>query len=247
MGAGTFGGPQVKIFQDEVGIIGGYHCPVSTLFGPDKQYWNIAASLWGFYYGELARLGSTAIAASQLIGYPAGAWSIHGQPVQRNFPCVSLMDWRGNGSDTARTWALQMTIDVLGNGKKKVFPVMGGGGGHAHPVTGHGLTAAGGSAPTDRHGSDHSPAQPGASLLPPWPLASTVYSIGFELLDTGKRVVLVSNTNISAASITVHGAAGSTMHTVDASAGTPPLSQYFRFHATFSFDEVVSLPRCVLP
>jgi len=33
-----------------------------------------------------------------------------------------MMDWRGNGSDTARTWALQMTIDILGNEEKKVFP-----------------------------------------------------------------------------------------------------------------------------
>jgi hypothetical protein len=45
-----------------------------------------------------------------------------GKPVANNFPCVSMMDWRGNGSDTARTWALQMTIDILGNEEKKVFP-----------------------------------------------------------------------------------------------------------------------------
>ena len=43
-----------------------------------------------------------------------------GKPVNNNFPCVSMMDWRGNGSDTARTWALQLTIDVLGNGEKHV-------------------------------------------------------------------------------------------------------------------------------
>ena len=49
----------VKINVDEVGIIGGRYCPVKTLFTTDKAYWNIAASLWGYYYGELARLGST--------------------------------------------------------------------------------------------------------------------------------------------------------------------------------------------
>ena len=32
-----------------------------------------------------------------------------------------LKDWRGAGQDTARTWALQMTIDILGNGPKRVF------------------------------------------------------------------------------------------------------------------------------
>jgi hypothetical protein len=56
------------------GIIGGSHCPVATLFSSDKSYWNVAASLWGYYYGELARLGTAAIAASQLTGYPPNTW-----------------------------------------------------------------------------------------------------------------------------------------------------------------------------
>ena len=48
--------------------------PIDTLFTTDKAYWNIAASLWGYYYGELARLGTSAIAASQLTGYPPATW-----------------------------------------------------------------------------------------------------------------------------------------------------------------------------
>ena len=104
--------------------------------------------------------------------------------MNNNFPCVSMMDWRGNGSDTARTWALQMTIDVLGNEPKKVVPTTVSGG-----ATGGG-----------------------------WPLPSTGYSIGFELAS-GQQVVLLSNTNASAASVSVAGAAGATSHTVDASAG----------------------------
>ena len=99
--AGSFGGTSVKLNVDEVGIIGGSYCPVDTLFSSDKSYWNVAASLWGYYYGELARLGSTAIAASQLTGYPADTWEgivmPGGRPVDNNFPCVSMMDWRGNG------------------------------------------------------------------------------------------------------------------------------------------------------
>jgi hypothetical protein len=110
--ASGFGGKDVKINVDEVGIIGGHYCPVATLFTSNKIYWNVAASLWGYYYGELARLGTTAIAASQLTGYPAATWAgvvmPGGKTVNNNFPCVSMMDWRGNGSDTARTWALQM-------------------------------------------------------------------------------------------------------------------------------------------
>lgn len=114
-----------------------------------------------YYYGELARLGSEAIAASQLTGYPKATWTIHGAPVNNNFPCVLMMDWRGNGSDTARTWALQMTIDVLGNDEKRVFPT-------ARPTP----------ATLDGDGS-----------LAAWPLPSTVYSIGF-VLTTGKKVIL---------------------------------------------------------
>ena len=75
-----------------------------------------------------------------------------------------MMDWRGNGSDTARTWALQMTIDIMGNEPKRVVPTTVSGG-----ATG-------------------------------WPLPSTVYSIGFELAS-GQQVVLISNTNASAASV----------------------------------------------
>lgn len=39
---GDFGGAEVKINVDEVGIIGGAACPVSTLFSTSKAYWNIA-------------------------------------------------------------------------------------------------------------------------------------------------------------------------------------------------------------
>eukprot|EP01047_Picozoa_sp_COSAG01_P071740 COSAG01_NODE_11216_length_1980_cov_1.772993_1_plen_209_part_00 len=175
--------------MDEVGIIGGKHCPVSTLFTSNKIYWNVAASLWGFYYGELARLGTTAIAASQLTGYPPATWEgvvmPGGKPVNNNFPCVSMMDWRGNGSDTARTWALQMTIDIMGNGAKRIIPA-------------------------------NVSAPPGGAG---WPLPSVVYSIGFELLDRGRRVILLSNTNSSATIVTVSGASGAVIHTVDETAG----------------------------
>ena len=108
-----------------------------------------------------------------------------GKPLNNNFPCVSMMDWRGNGSDTARTWALQMTIDIMGNGEKKVYPVNA-----TEPST--------------------TPAI--------WSLPGVVYSIGFEL-SSGQRVVLITNTNSSAASVSVPGATGGKAHTVDASAG----------------------------
>ena len=81
--------------------------------------------------------------------------------VNNNFPCVSMMDWRGRGSDTARTWALQMTIDILGNDEKRVFPAT---------ITG----VSAGRGPAGRGG---------------WPLPSVVYSIGFRLASV-RRVPL---------------------------------------------------------
>ena len=102
-----------------------------------------------------------------------------------------MMDWRGDGADTARTWALQMTIDVLGNDKKEVF---------ASNVTGSDATTV-------------------SSSNEAWPLPSVVYSIGFKLLASGKKVVLLSNTNGTATAVSVHGASGGTIHTVDENAG----------------------------
>jgi hypothetical protein len=45
-----------------------------------------------------------------------------------------------------------------------------------------------------------------------WPLPSTVYSIGFEVMDTGAKVVLLANTNVTAAVVTVKGGTGGTLH-----------------------------------
>ena len=80
-----------------------------------------------------------------------------------------------------------MTIDILGNDDKKIFPV---------------------------HLDDRRAAFDAAA----WPLPSVVYSIGFQLTSE-KKVVLLSNTNNTAAAVNVQGAKGGTIHTVDASAG----------------------------
>jgi len=135
-------------------------CPVASIFGASRSFWNVAASLWGYYYGELSRLGSVSIAASQITGYPAGYWNIHGKPVNLNYPCVSMMDWRDKGSDTARSWALQMTIDVLGNADKRIFS------------------------------ANISSSQRPSSSSHDWPLPSTVYGLGFELFGGERVILL---------------------------------------------------------
>ena len=114
--------PNVKSFVNELGVIGGDHCPVDTLFNSFKGFWNLKAALYGYYYGEFAGMGAVGIAASQFTGYPAGAYMIRGHSLLRNFPCVSLLNWN-DGSGTAHFWTLQMFIDVLGNGPKAVVPV----------------------------------------------------------------------------------------------------------------------------
>ena len=114
--------PNVKSFVNELGVIGFERCPVDTLFTSSKSFWNLKAALFGYYYGEFAGMGAVGIAASQFTGYPAGAYTIRGHSLLRNYPCVSLLNWN-DGSGTAHFWALQMFIDVLGNGLKTVVPV----------------------------------------------------------------------------------------------------------------------------
>lgn len=190
---GSFGGgTQVNV--NEVGSVAtneaAHLCPTAeSLFGGEGEaWWRLQASLYAYLYGELARQGAYAVAASQIIGYPEGAIDIRGHKARVNFPCVSMVDWR-DGSATARVWALRMFIDVLGNGPKTVFAV----------------DAAGERAPRPR-----------------WPLPSVVYALGFELAEKPAaegRVVLLANTNSSAASARLAGASGATMHVVDAAAG----------------------------
>lgn len=112
----------MKTFVNELGVIGGAYCPVDTLFNSSKRFWNMKAALYGYYYGEFAGMGAVGIAASQFTGYPAGAYTIRGHSLLRNFPCVGLLNWN-DGSGTAHFWTVQMFIDVLGNGPKAVVPV----------------------------------------------------------------------------------------------------------------------------
>eukprot|EP00937_MAST-01D_sp_MAST-1D-sp2_P007533 g7533.t1 len=205
--AGTFRGPggaDVKISANEVGVIGGSLCPSADLFSTadGRLFWNLKASLWAYYFAELARLGVDAIASSQITGYPPSTWEIHGKPVANNYPCVSMLDWH-NGSHTAVSWALQMFIDVLG---------AGAGGDMMAAMPPH----------TGERGT-------GSGAAPYWPLPSVLYSMGFTINRAGgdsKRVILLANTNSSNATATLTGVAGGKLHLVDAAAGhgTTPYS-----------------------
>ena len=52
-----------------------------------------------------------------------------------------------------------------------------------------------------------------------WPLPSVLYRAGFTMQQSGKRVVLLANTNSTNLTATLTGAVGGTLHIVDAAAG----------------------------
>lgn len=71
------------------------------------RYWNAAASLYGYLFVELSKLGVDVIGESQLVGYPS------------QFPSVSMMDYN-NGKPNARYWVLKMIKDNFHPGDKIV-------------------------------------------------------------------------------------------------------------------------------
>eukprot|EP00747_Dinoflagellata_sp_TGD_P115601 gnl/TRDRNA2_/TRDRNA2_172196_c0_seq16.p1 gnl/TRDRNA2_/TRDRNA2_172196_c0~~gnl/TRDRNA2_/TRDRNA2_172196_c0_seq16.p1 ORF type:complete len:589 (+),score=46.55 gnl/TRDRNA2_/TRDRNA2_172196_c0_seq16:73-1839(+) len=245
---GSFGGDRVKINVNEVGIIAGGHCPISTLFNNSKLFWNLKAAIWAYYYGELVRVGVSAVASSQITGYPANTWTIRGFVPHDNYPCVSMLDWH-DGSGTAVYWAVKMFADILGAGNKSVFatntstvkceapfPFISTSGdicfNNADDAK-QGNGPCGSWCATTQHpglGCPERPSHlcpwvpaPGPPMPPHWPLSSVVYSIGFKLHARGARALLLANTNSSEYNVTVSGVVGSKMHVVDAEAGDGPV------------------------
>jgi hypothetical protein len=104
--------PQTKIDTDELGVIlpaDGLEIRASKAL-PDHiphRYWNAAASLYGYLFVELSKLGVDVIGESQLVGYPS------------QFPSVSMMDYN-NGKPNARYWVLKMIKDNFHTGDKLV-------------------------------------------------------------------------------------------------------------------------------
>ena len=95
--------PQTKIDTDELGAIlpGDFlemEAGKALPYPIPKIYWNAAASLYGYLFVHLSRLGVDVIGESQLVGYPS------------QFPSVSMMDYN-NGKPNARYWVLKMIVD----------------------------------------------------------------------------------------------------------------------------------------
>ncbi|HUJ22794.1 MAG TPA: hypothetical protein VLX58_14775 [Bryobacteraceae bacterium] len=72
-----------------------------------NSYWNLAAAVYAYLYGNLAALGIEVAGESQLVGYPT------------QFPSVSMVDW-STGAPNARFRVLELLHKHFGPGDKLV-------------------------------------------------------------------------------------------------------------------------------
>jgi hypothetical protein len=68
--------------------------------------------MYGYLYGELARIGIDVVGESQMVGYPS------------QFPGVSMVDWN-TGQPNARYWVLKLLHENFGPGDKLVDTTSG--------------------------------------------------------------------------------------------------------------------------
>ncbi len=98
--------PETGTAVDEVGSF--LYDDNAVPHGPiPDSYWNLSAALYGYVYGNLARLGVDEVGESALAQLPGF------------FPSVSMVDWK-TGQPNARYWVLKLIHDHLGPGDKLV-------------------------------------------------------------------------------------------------------------------------------
>eukprot|EP00747_Dinoflagellata_sp_TGD_P028785 gnl/TRDRNA2_/TRDRNA2_133481_c0_seq1.p1 gnl/TRDRNA2_/TRDRNA2_133481_c0~~gnl/TRDRNA2_/TRDRNA2_133481_c0_seq1.p1 ORF type:complete len:565 (+),score=84.60 gnl/TRDRNA2_/TRDRNA2_133481_c0_seq1:150-1844(+) len=194
--------PGTRMNCNEVGVLV-VDPPEGALLpnGADRWWWNLEASMFAYVYSQLAALGVDAIAASQLTGYPGNA-----EP-------ISMLDWT-SGKGNPYYWVVKMFIDTMGSGPKDV-----------HDTTVNLLSAdklINASMPDDWK-CIHSMQPKGvgdAHVSPLYARAMTLHA------KAGQRVVILANTRKSSISVSVAGAAGGSVRTVEKGSGdqTTPYS-----------------------
>ena len=103
--------PETKTTIDELGVIAaddlaqGEQGHVAQPI--PNSYWNLAAALYAYLFGELTQIGIDVAGESQLVGFPT------------QFPSVSMVDWN-NGGPNARFWVLKLLHDNFAAGDKLV-------------------------------------------------------------------------------------------------------------------------------
>jgi hypothetical protein len=103
--------PETKTTIDELGVISaddnGQNEPGHVAQPIPNSYWNLAAAMYAYIFGELTKIGIDVAGESQLVGYPT------------QFPSVSMVDWN-NGKPNARFWALKLLHENFHAGDKVV-------------------------------------------------------------------------------------------------------------------------------
>ncbi|MCO5234708.1 MAG: glycosyl hydrolase family 39 [Chitinophagaceae bacterium] len=89
---------------NEIGVI---LRPPTQIKPIEKDYWNVASTLYAYIFLELTKLGIDVAGESQLVGYPT------------QFPDVSMMNWE-TGNPNARYWVLSLLKNNFAPGDKLV-------------------------------------------------------------------------------------------------------------------------------
>jgi hypothetical protein len=103
--------PETKTTIDELGVISADDTaqdqPGHIAKPIENSYWNLAAAMYAYLFGEMTKMGIDVAGESQLVGFPT------------QFPSVSMVDWN-NGKPNPRYWVLKLLHDNFGAGDKLV-------------------------------------------------------------------------------------------------------------------------------
>lgn len=103
--------PETRTTVDELGVISADDSaqgePGHVTKPIPDAYWNLAAAMYAYLFGQLTELGIDVAGESQLVGFPT------------QFPSVSMVDWN-NGKPNARFWVLKLLHDNFGPGDREV-------------------------------------------------------------------------------------------------------------------------------
>ena len=170
--------------------------PMADLYGAggaSRWVFNVHAVHFAFAFGELAKLGVSSMAMSQLTGYDAGLFNdtTYNPTDFPNFPCISMLS-PFTGGGTARFHLLRALVAALGDGEKQVVEADVSGGAAMGPCAG---------------------AQLGGPSL---------FAHAFAVQATGARVLVLGNWCSEASVVAALGPLGSgaSVTMVNATAGT---------------------------
>ncbi|HXX21604.1 MAG TPA: glycosyl hydrolase family 39 [Terriglobia bacterium] len=99
--------PHTGTYIDELGVIVPDATAPKLAHPIPDSYWNLAAGMWAYLYGQLAEIGIDIAGGAELVDYPG------------MFPGTNLVSW-DTGQPNARYWGLKLLRDNFGPGDKLV-------------------------------------------------------------------------------------------------------------------------------